>query len=259
MFGVMLAILLTLLACSSVSGDAIDSAADTALDTGDSATLSQTGPSPAWCLDVEDASLAPFGYSGDHAETSHGVEVFVAREGGDFSTLVGEEALDLPGLYSLGLRAEAGERYAQVTTPLFTITEGALAFSQLSEADHRGVELLVEVLAPNGALLAVGKVPAQTGGFIPAMPSDEADGEGDEDDDASTKTNTGNGGTTSSEPSAGVFTRQQLDLSPWHGQSARLRFSQRSVMERVVFFTLLDDLCHQAPSAEAAVVPLTAR
>jgi hypothetical protein len=30
-------------------------------------------------------------------------------------------------------------------------------------------------------------------------------------------------------------------------------------MERVAFFTLLDDLCHQAPSQETAVVPLTAR
>ena len=79
------------------------------------------------------------------------------------------------------------------------------------------------------------------------------------DEDTSTKTNTGNGGTTSSQSSAGMFTPQQLDLSPWRGQSARLRFSQRSVMERVAFFTLLDDLCHQAPSAEAAVVPLTAR
>ena len=255
MFAVMLAILLTLLACSPVSGVAIDSAADTAADTADEVKLTQVNDGPAWCLDVEDASLGSFGYAGDHAEIAHGVEIFVAIEGGDFSALVGEEALDLPGDYSVGLRAEAGDRYAQITTPLFTITEDALAFSQLSEADHRGVELLVELLAPNGALLAVGKVPALTGGYIPAMPSDDDD----HDEDADTKTNTGNGGTTSTESSAGLFTPQQLDLSPWRGQSARLRFSQRSVMERVAFFTLLDDLCHQAPLDEAAVVPLTAR
>ena len=250
MFAVMLAILLTLLACSPVSGVGADTAADTAVDTADEVTLTQVNAGPAWCLDVEDASLGAFGYPGDHAEIAHGVEVFVAAEGADFSVLEGEEALDLPGVYSVGLRAEAGDRYAQITTPLFTITEDALSFSQLSEADHRGVEILVELLAPNGALLAVGRVPAVTGGFVPAMPGDE---------DTSTKTNTGNGGTTSSQSSAGMFTPQQLDLSPWRGQSARLRFSQRSVMERVVFFTLLDDLCHQAPSAEAAVVPLTAR
>lgn len=257
MFAVMLAILLTLLACSPVSGVAIDSADDTAADTAEEVKLTQVNDGPAWCLDVEDASLGSFGYAGDHAETAHGVEVFVAAQGGDFSELVGEEALDLPGDFSVGLRAEAGDRYAQITTPLFTITEDALSFSQLSEADHRGVELLVELLAPNGALLAIGKVPAVTGGYVPAMPS--ADDGYDEDDDTNTKANTGNGGTTSTQSSAGLFTQQQLDLSPWRGQSARLRFSQRSVMERVAFFTLLDDLCHQAPSAEAAVVPLTAR
>jgi hypothetical protein len=256
MFAVMLAILLTLLACSPVSGVGADTAADTATDTAAEVTLTQVTDGPAWCLDVEDASLGAFGYPGDHAESAHGVEVFVAPEGGDFSELDGEEALDLPGLFSVGLRAEAGDRYAQITTPLFTITEDALSFSQLSEADHRGVELIVELLAPNGALLAVGKVPALTGGYVPAMPSE---GDDDHDDDAETKTNTGNGGTTSTQSSAGVFTRQQLDLSPWRGQSARLRFSQRSVMERVAFFTLLDDLCHQAPSQETAVVPLTAR
>lgn len=258
MFAVMLAILLTLLACSPVSGVAIDSADDTAADTAEEVKLTQVNDGPAWCLDVEDASLGSFGYAGDHAEIAHGVEVFVAAQGGDFSELVGEEALDLPGDFSVGLRAEAGDRYAQITTPLFTITEDALSFSQLSEADHRGVEILVELLAPNGALLAVGRVPALTGGYVPAMPGEDDGGDG-HDDDAETKANTGNGGTTSTESSAGLFTPQQLDLSPWRGQSARLRFSQRSVMERVAFFTLLDDLCHQAPSAEAAVVPLTAR
>jgi hypothetical protein len=255
MFAVMLAILFTLLACSPVSGVGDDTAADTAVDTASEVTLAQVNDGPAWCLDVEDASLGAFGYAGDHAEPAYGVEVFVAAQGADFSMLEGEEALDLPGDYSVGLRAEAGDRYAEITTPLFTITEDALSFSQLSEADHRGVEILVELLAPNGALLAFGKVPAMTGGYVPAMPGDD-DGQ---DEDGDSKTHTGNGGTTSTQSSAGEFTAQQLDLSPWRGQSARLRFSQRSVMERVAFFTLLDDLCHQAPSQEAAVVPLTAR
>lgn len=259
MFTLMLALLLTLLACSPVSDEVTFAEDDTAVDTGAATSLAQDSGA-AWCLTVEDASLATFGYPGDHAEPASGVEIFVAAEGADFSELEGEEALDLPGQFSVGLRAVAGERWAQVTTPLFTITEDALVFTQLSEADHRGVELVVELLAANGELLGQGRVPALTGGYIPAMPSDGGeDSDSLDEEETASKANTGNGGTTSTQSSAGVFSPQQLDLSAWRGQSARLRFSQRSVMERVAFFTLLDDLCHQAPSAEAAVVPLTAR
>ncbi|MCB9798040.1 MAG: hypothetical protein H6741_35630, partial [Alphaproteobacteria bacterium] len=143
------------------------------------------------------------------------------------------EALLLRGERALLMRSSdlgAVDSVAIATTPAFEVRSPELWWWGVSEVDERGVVLYADLLDVEGRQLASLDLPVATGGFVPALPETA--------DPIEAIPEIGYKGARH-----GVLTRQVIDLSPFEGQTLRLRLYQHTRIPGSGFFTLVDDLC----------------
>lgn len=233
-------VFLVLLACRNEhllieldSAAGIDST-DTALDTADTGP-EDTGdfvPTTSWCIDWEDGTLEPAGYSGGYIELGNGALLWNVAEGSDFSALVGEEQLLFGGERALVMRSShAGETQSVsiATTAPFVIEEPHLWWWQLSEVDTAGIDFYADLMVGDAVVASLDDL-AVTGGFVPALKDEHIPITGFPE--------IGYG-----EPTLGELVWQVTDVEAWLGEEVRLRLYQHTTAEGQGFFTLVDDIC----------------
>lgn len=184
----------------------------------------------------ESGDLANWGAPGQSvvSEYKFGIAQIVG-EGQSFSTRMGEERITIHGGHAMALQATAddGTGFAQITSDPFLPAARHLLFSQLSELDERGVELLIEVidLDDNLTTSTFYEIPVVTGGHRPGLASwdQSIDGCPEIGDDVG-------------HPGTPVF--QAIDISDPFLREHRIqvRFVQRSTAAPFDFFTLIDDV-----------------
>ncbi len=186
----------------------------------------------------ETGDLAGFGAADSWivGETETGI-ARVVTEGEDFSVRAGEERIVLDGQFALALQVTEAEGVATLTSEPFVPSAPHVLFAQLSEVDHRGIVLQVEVIDADGADLY--EIPVVTGGHRPGLADDEDRIPGFPE-------------IGWDEGAPGTFTWQAVDLTHHYlaGREVQLRFVQRSMVEPFDFFTLIDDVCEvEVPEA----------
>jgi hypothetical protein len=179
----------------------------------------------------ETGDLAGFGAADSWVvgETETGIARIVSQ-GEDFSIRSAEERITLAGGHALALQVTEAGGAATLTTEPFVPSAPHVLFAQLSEVDHRGIVLLVQVI--DDVDTDVYEIPVVTGGHRPGLT-----------DDAETLPGFPEVGWDDGTP--GEFSWLALDLTHHFlaGREVQLRFVQRSMVAPFDFFTLLDDLC----------------
>ena len=206
-------------------------------------TPTTTETSGGWCLDWEDGSLRDAGYHGEQVQLDDGAILLVVREGDGFSALVGEDEIELRDLRALVMRSsDLGEvsSVAVAITPEFRVEAPLLWWWQLSEVGLGGVAIDAELVDDSGAVVAALEVPAETGGYVPALQ------EHHEPIEAVPEIGYG-------EHSPGELTLQATDVSAFVGMDLSLRLYQHTLVPDNGFFTIIDDICHgQTPDSDVA-------
>jgi hypothetical protein len=179
--------------------------------------------SATFCLDFEQDDLSVVGLHGEFAYMADGAIVRLVDEGDDFSALLGEQDLDLPGERSLLLRSSHLGIVGTTARVFLQVLQPArrLSWLQLSETD--GLELILS--SPLGWTEA----PVETGGFTPSLKPEHHP--------------IPNHPEVQHGPSIpGTFTRQAFDLTGLEPPYT-LEITQTTTTDSNGFFTLLDEVC----------------
>jgi len=220
------------------SGDSGDSGGATG-DTGSQDTGVDTGD-PVRVCGFETGELSGFQHPGvTWAASDDGGIAALFEQGEDFSGLLGEEDIEFFGQYALVIRSNDDgdtDTWGSITTNPFVPQTPSFTIQQISEVDERGVELELQILDVQGELLHAEQLPVESGGHVPGL------AEGQEPIEGFPEIQLGS-------QQAGSFVLTVADLSAWYeaGETIQVRVRQRTLVQGVGFFTLLDDLCNEEP------------